>query len=135
MQLSINNQSGGIINVFKDSPVTIHQSQGQQTIDVLPSSSANRDSSSDSPALDSENTHLFCCITKAAYDKGIAQQVEDELRSACVSAPKLVKAIKTNEALGYLDTKNLTSEELFDLLNEHFGLHFKPRNFRYYRSK
>lgn len=73
---------------------------------------------------------LFCRITKAAYDKGVAQEVEDELRSACVSAPKLVKAIRTNEALGYLDTKNLTSKELYDMLNEHFGLPFKVRTFQ-----
>lgn len=73
---------------------------------------------------------LFCRITKAAYDKGVAQEVEDELRSACVSAPKLVKAIRTNEALGYLDTKNLTSKELYDMLNEHFRLPFKVRTFQ-----
>lgn len=78
---------------------------------------------------------LFCRITKAAHDTGKAQQVESELRSACVSAPKLVKAIRTNEALGYLDTQNLSSVDLYDLLNEHFGLTFKQRNFDYYRSK
>lgn len=77
---------------------------------------------------------LFCCITKEAYKQGKAQVVENELRSACVSAPKLIKAIRTNEALGYLDTKNLSSTELYDLLNEHFGLPFKPRNFAKYRS-
>lgn len=82
----------------------------------------------------SEKT-LFCCITKAAYDKGVAQTVEDELRSACVSAPKLVKAIRTNEALGYLDTQNLSSRVLFGLLKNHIGLPFKERCFMYYRSK
>ena len=78
---------------------------------------------------------LFCRITQAAYDKGKAQQVEAELKSACTSAPKLVKAIRTNEALGYLDTQNLSSVELYNLLNEHFGLSFKLRNFDTYRSK
>ena len=77
---------------------------------------------------------LFCRITKAAYDKGIAQQVDDELRSACVSAPKLVKALNSNEALGYLDTKNLNSSELYQLLDEHYGLTFGLSNFRRYRS-
>ena len=52
---------------------------------------------------------LFCRITQAAYNKGVAQQVDDDLRSASVSAPKLVKALHINEALGYTDTKNLTS--------------------------
>lgn len=78
---------------------------------------------------------LFCRITQAAYDKGKAQQVEAELKSACTSAPKLVKAIRTNEALGYLDTKNLSSVELYNLLNEHFGLTFRVRTFQNYRSK
>ena len=78
---------------------------------------------------------LFCRITQAAYNKGKAQQVEDDLRSACISAPKLVKTIRTNEALGYLDTQNLSSVELYNLLNEHFGLTFKLRNFDTYRSK
>ena len=78
--------------------------------------------------------HVFCRITSEAHTTGKAQAVEDELRSACVQAPKLVKAIRTNEALGYLDTHNLASVELYELLDEHFGLSFKPRNFSKYRS-
>ena len=78
---------------------------------------------------------FFCRITKHAIDSGHAQEVEDALRSASVSAPKLVKAIKTNEALGYLDTQNLTSQALYDMLNEHFGLAFKYRQFVAERSK
>ena len=85
-------------------------------------------------ALRSKQTQLFCRITKAACDKGVSQAVEDELRSAAVSAPKLVKAIRTNEALGYLDTKNMSSKELFDLLDEHFHLPFKYRQFAAARS-
>ena len=95
-----------------------------------PSSPSSLESASD---VGSE--HLFCRITKAAYDQGKAQQVELELLSACVSAPKLIKAIRTNEALGYLDTQNLSSVTLYELLNEHFGLPFKQRNFNNYRSK
>ena len=86
-------------------------------------------------AKDFGSEHLFCRITKAAYDQGKAQQVELELRSACVSAPKLIKTIRINEALGYLDTQNLSSVTLYELLNEHFGLPFKLRNFEIYRSK
>ena len=80
-------------------------------------------------------TSFFCRITKAAYDKGVAETVEEELRSACVSAPKLIKALRTNEALGYLDTINLSSKELYDLLNEHFTLPFTCHNFTVYRSR
>ena len=78
---------------------------------------------------------LFCRITRHAIDTGHAQQVEDELRSASVSAPKLVKVIRTNEALGYLDTKNLSSIELYKLLDAHYGLTFGVVNFRKYRSR
>ena len=77
--------------------------------------------------------NIFCCITPHAFDTGHAQEVEDELRSACVSAPKLIKAIRRNEALGYLDTQNLSSTELYKLLDEHLGLPFKLENFRKYR--
>ena len=78
---------------------------------------------------------LFCRITKTAYDKGVAQQVEEELCSACVSAPKLVKALNTNDALGYTDTQNLYSTDLYDMLNDHYGLPFKKHQFTVCRSK
>lgn len=78
---------------------------------------------------------FFCRITEEAIRTGKAQQVENELGSAAVSAPKLVKAIRTNEALGYMDTKNLKSTELFNMLNEHFGLTFKYRQFADARNK
>ena len=78
---------------------------------------------------------LFCRITQAAYDKGVAQQVDDDLRSASVSAPKLVKALNTNDALGYTDTKNLPSTKLFKMLNEHYELSFDVRAFQIARSK
>lgn len=81
------------------------------------------------------HTDFFCRITKQAIETGHAQVVEDELRSAAVSAPKLVKAIRTNEALGYLDTQNLSSVELYNLLNEHYNLPFKVRVFQTYRTK
>ena len=83
---------------------------------------------------ENSTTNLFCRITKEAIENGKGQEVEDELRSASVSAPKLIKAINTNEALGYLDTKNLNSSELYQLLDEHYGLTFGLSNFRRYRS-
>jgi len=96
----------------------------------------SQDSSSDAPEKEpTTEKNLFCCITEEAYRQGKAQAVENELRSARTSAPKLIKAIRTNEALGYLDTKNLSSKELYNLLNEHFGLSFKLRTFQDYRSK
>ena len=91
-------------------------------------------SSSSAPDVRSEKS-FFSRITQAAFEKGVAQQVEDELRSASVSAPKLVKALNMNDALGYTDTKNLNSIDLYDLLNDHYHLPFKPRAFQTARSK
>ena len=99
-----------------------------------PDNSPEKDSSSVSPESDSGNA-LFCCITKAAYEKGVAQQVEDDIRSSTVSAPKLVKTLNTNDALGYTDTKNLPSTKLFKLLDEHYKLNFDVRAFQIARSK
>lgn len=81
-----------------------------------------------------EEREFFCRITQEAIDNGKAQTVDDDLRSASISAPKLVKAIRTNEALDYLDTKNLSSAELFRLLDEHYHLPFKYRQFAAARS-
>lgn len=78
---------------------------------------------------------LFCRITEYAYATGHAQQVENEMKSACESAPKLMKCINTNEALGYLDTKNLSTATLHKLLDEHYGLKFGQRNLTKYRGK
>ena len=82
-----------------------------------------------------DDANVFCRITKEARENGKAKKVEEELRRACISAPKLIKAIRTNEALGYLDTQDLSSKELYDLLNEHFNLPFTSHNFTVYRSK
>ena len=81
------------------------------------------------------STSHFPCITQSAIDRGVARQVEDELRSACTSAPNLIKTIRINEALGYLDTKNLCTQALYNILNEYFKLPFKIRTFQDKRSK
>ena len=101
---------------------------------IIASSRTEKDSSSVTSECHSD-TALFCRITKAAYEKGVAQQVDDELRSACVSAPKLVKALKTNDALGYTDTKDLYSTDLYHMLDEHYHLPFKLRTFQDCRNK
>ena len=90
---------------------------------------------SPSPEPTEPTPNVFCRITDLAHREGKALIVENELRSACVSAPKLVSALRTNEALGYLDTQNLSSRDLYDLLNEHFSLPFGVHTFTVYRSK
>ena len=88
-----------------------------------------------SKQMSERKKNFFCRITNEAYEKDRAKAVEDELRRACISAPKLIAAIRTNEALGYLDTQNLSSAELYKLLDEHFHLPFQQHNFTKYRSK
>ena len=103
----------GVINFYENKPSKQEPSRKAEPVceDVTPVSP------SVSPESHSGSTKLFPRITKAAYDAGKAESVDDELRSASVSAPKLVKTIRTNEALGYLDTKNMT---LISLLNYFF---------------
>lgn len=82
-----------------------------------------------------QDKELFCRITQEAYDRGQALHVEEDLRSACGSAPKLTAVIRSNEALGYLDTQYLNSKELYDMLDQHFGLTFGLRAFQLARSQ
>lgn len=76
----------------------------------------------------------FALLTAQCIKEGKVQKVEDELRSAAKgSAQKLIQCIRTNEALGYLDTKNMSSQALYDALNAYFGLKYSVRNFTKYR--
>ena len=78
----------------------------------------------------------FALLTAQCIQEGKAEAVEAELRSAANgSAAKLVAAIRTNEALGYLDTKNMSSQALYDALNAYFGLRYSVRNFTMARNK
>ena len=106
------------------------------TIIIIFSSAASPkpESLSSAPNVRPE-TPLFSRITPQAYAEGRAQSVEDELRLASIHASSLIKAIRTNEALGDLDTTNLKSSELYHLLDDHYHLQFKQRNFTKYRNK
>ncbi|MBR6017141.1 MAG: hypothetical protein IK073_00790 [Paludibacteraceae bacterium] len=124
------------------SPDLIHLLKLFLTPSVNSASNADRSSSPGSDVsskprspLTPHRSTLFPRITKAAYDAGKAESVEADLRSASVSAPKLIKTIRFNESMGYLNTQNLSSAFLYRLLDEHFGLSFQPRCFRKYRSK
>ena len=79
---------------------------------------------------------VFCLLTDQCRKEGKTEIVEAELRSAAKeSASKLIATININEALGYLDTKNMSSQALYNALNDYFGLPFKAHNFAKYRSK
>lgn len=78
----------------------------------------------------------FALLTAQCIQEGKAQAVEAELRSAASgSAQKLMQCIRTNEALGYLDTKNMSSQALYNELNAYFGLTYKYQNFAKYRRE
>lgn len=121
-QMTIN-MSGGTLVQHAD----LVQASGEVVIEKTAGGS-NQPSAGASDAF-------FCRITDEARRNDKAKAVEEELRCACISAPKLIKAIRTNEALGYLSTNHLSSIELYNLLHEHFNLPFKSHNFAKYRSK
>ena len=76
----------------------------------------------------------FALLTSQCIKEGKVQKVEDELRSAAKgSAKKLIQCIRTNEALGYIDTKNISTQALYDSLNAYFGLKYGYANFAKYR--
>lgn len=73
-------------------------------------------------------------LTEQCYKEGKADAVVAELRSAASgSAKKLMQCIRTNEALGYLDTKNMSTKALYDALKDYFGLKYGYPNFAKYR--
>ena len=117
-----------------NAPVSITNNYYTQPPTASPQAEPTKQASTVEPE-DAPQAEYFCRITEAAISAGKAQQIDNELRSAAVSAPKLIKAIRTNEALGYLDTKNLSSTELYNLLNEHYELPFKYRQFAQERNK
>ena len=79
----------------------------------------------------------FEYITDQCREKGKAEAVEAELRAASKgTAVAMWKTIRTNEALGYLSTKNLAASKIYKALTAYFGpLPYNERNFRDARNK
>ena len=131
MSLFINTNNGPI---YSGCNVTVINGQTA----VSPAASPRPEPATDHPApedIEPVDTS-FCLLTDQCRKEGKAQAVEAELRSAAnASAAKLVAAIRTNEALGYLDTKNMSSRALYDALNDRFGLKYSVRNFTMARNK
>ena len=119
-----NNNYGPVYNA----PVTIHNNY-PATPEPTDCAQTDMPEENTSP----QKTH-FALLTARCVQEGKIHDVEQELRSAaCGSAKKLMQCIRTNEALGYLDTKNLSSQDLYDELNAYFGLNYKYQNFAKYR--
>jgi hypothetical protein len=85
MLVSINNQTGGIINVFNNVSATIHQSNGQQTIDIhSPSSGAignnvKKDSTQVSDCQSDSRTQRGRRIQRLFVDEQTAGQEKNRL--------------------------------------------------------
>ena len=79
----------------------------------------------------------FEFITEQCRKEGKVEAVEAELRAACKgTAVGMWKTIRTNEALGYLSTKDVAASKIYKALCDYFGeLPYNERNFRDARSK
>jgi len=79
----------------------------------------------------------FEFITDQCRKEGKVEAVEAELRAAAQgTAVAMWKTIRTNEALGYLSTKDVAASKIFKALTAYFGeLPYNERNFRDARNK
>ena len=80
---------------------------------------------------------VFEFITDQCRKEGKAETVEAELRAASKgTAVAMWKTIRTNEALGYLSTKDVAASKIYKALTAYFGdLTYNERNFRDARNK
>ena len=79
----------------------------------------------------------FPLLTDQCRKENKVEIVEAELRAACQgTAVALWKAIRTNEALGYLTTQNMAASKIYHAFTQYFGeLPYNERNFRDARNK
>lgn len=80
---------------------------------------------------------VFEFITEQCRKEGKVEAVEAELRAASKgTAVAMWKTIRTNEALGYLSTKDVAASKIYKSLAAYFGeLPYNERNFRDARNK
>lgn len=80
---------------------------------------------------------VFEFITDQCRKEGKVDAVEAELRAAAKgTAVAMWKTIRTNEALGYLSTKDVAASKIYKALTAYFGdLPYNERNFRDARNK
>lgn len=132
MFLSINNQPGGIVNVIKDSTVTIHQSSGgQQTMQVQKN---NRPEPEDIEPIDTS----FFGTEKFAIDI-----CEKNLRETIINASSKTEAcrnIMTLDTCGYIHIRQYSDARKAELINPYAAPKyvFTEKDFanaRYYKVK
>lgn len=119
--------AGNYIDIHDNTHCTIYATEAPQATQEKPSEVSSQTSVGASDSV-------FCLLTDQCRKEGKTEIVEAELRSAAKeSASKLIATININEALGYLDTKNMSSQALYNALNDYFGLKYTVRNFTKYR--
>lgn len=119
--------AGNYIDIHDNTHCTIYATEAPEATQEKPSEVSSQTSVGASDSV-------FCLLTDQCRKEGKTEIVEAELRSAAKeSASKLIATININEALGYLDTKNMSSQALYNALNDYFGLKYTVRNFTKYR--
>lgn len=91
----------------------------------------------ESPKAEDAKPATFEFITDLCRKEGKIEAVEAELRAASKgTAVAMWKIIRTNEALGYLSTKDVAASKIYKALVDYFGeLPYNERNFRDARNK
>jgi hypothetical protein len=128
MSLIIHNNNGPI-NYFKDSTVTIHQTEGHNNI-------VEDEKNGETEEVEFEEISIyFPYITQECIKKNMAEHVENHLNTACnASAKALWKCIHDYEMMDYLATKDVDTTGIYNAICKHFGpLAYSLRNFTKYR--
>ena len=93
----------------------------------------------EAPKISTSNAkpEAFDFITDQCRKEGKAETLEAELKAAAKgTAVAMWKTIRTNEALGYLSTKDVAASKIYKALTAYFGaLPYNERNFRDARNK
>ncbi len=130
------------MSVILNSPNVVigHMSGG--TININNSATAEQQAKKERPECEDiepveEEKDCFPLLTEQCRKEGKVHAVENELRTACKgTAIGLWRAIRANEALGYIAAKHLDSRDVYNAFSAYFGdLPYKERNFRKARNE
>lgn len=127
------------VNLNSPNVVIGHMSGGIININNYPSSEHAKKEQPDCEDIEpvEEEKDCFPLLTEQCRKEGKVQAVENELRTACQgTAVGLWRAIRANEALGYIAAKHLDSKDVYNAFSTYFGeLPYKERNFRKARNE
>lgn len=133
------------MSVILNSPNVVigHMSGG--TININNCATAEQQAKKDRPECEdiepvqeqADEPDCFPLLTEQCRKEGKVHAVENELRTACQgTAIGLWRAIRANEALGYIAARHLDSRDVYNAFSRYFGeLPYKERNFRKARNE